>query len=715
VTCEGHRGWLMVRPLAGVVLIAVIIYLLAVLGFEEREATGLVFYVSPQGDDTWSGKLPSQSARGTDGPFATLERARQAVREVISQNLTRDVRVVLRGGTYYLPEGFLLGPEDSGTADHSITYEAYPAEEVHLIGGMPIRNWSRYKGRIWQCEIPGGKEPLQLFENGWRVQMARTPKSGYYHIMGPVRGSERSAFRYVETDFDPEGWDISDGKVFIWQGHDWFSQEKNIKAIDREEHTVTMSSTSGYAMTSGNRYFIKNILSLLTLPGECQIAWSSGKIYCMPSHEPISSQTMVISTARNVIDVEGSWDNPVTNVHFKGLNLGISNEDVVRLANVENCSVRFCKVENGGTNGVLILNHAQRVVIYGNLIRYNGQHGVSLVGLPLGREDVNHDNVVENNHIHHCGRLVGHGYGVRIYQSGHNRIIHNEIHDMPRYGTTIKGLRYQVLRAQVRNVTWENHWDFLHSRNNLIAYNNIYRVNLDSQDTGAMESWGPGRDNVYDHNLIHDVGNFKFGLQSGMYLDDATDYFNVTNNIIYGVHGAGGDQCIFAKGIGNRIENNILVVAAGNSAAIRNMEMGGEKCQGHVYLRNIFYFESRDGDVYGFVNWNDSRVAASDYNVFWKPAGRLSVSGGPADGSFDKWLKTLDHKFDQHSINGDPMFTDPRQRDYHLQPGSPALKVGFKDIDTSGIGLEGDFPLRLRETFDELYRIPAGLVWKRDQ
>ena len=140
-------------------------------------------------------------------------------------------------------------------------------------------------------------------------------------------------------------------------------------------------------------------------------------------------------------------------------------------------------------------------MIYGNLIKLNGLHGVSISGLGFGGGDVNHHDLVEDNHIHHCGRLVGHGYGVRIWQSGYNRILHNDIHHMPRYGTTIKGLRYQVLRSQVEGVTWENRHDFLHSRNNLIAYNYIHHVNEDSQDTGAMGSWGPGRDNEYDQNV----------------------------------------------------------------------------------------------------------------------------------------------------------------------------------------------------------------------
>ena len=72
--------------------------------------------------------------------------------------------------------------------------------------------------------------------------------------------------------------------------------------------------------------------------------------------------------------------------------------------------------------GVVATKAAQDIRVYGNLIRHNGHHGVSLEGLAPGQPDVNKSHLVENNHIHHCGRLVGHGYGVRISQSGHNKI-----------------------------------------------------------------------------------------------------------------------------------------------------------------------------------------------------------------------------------------------------------------------------------------------------
>src|SRR5262245_44797612 len=40
----------------------------------------LDFYISPHGDDNWSGRLPEPNSARTDGPLATLDQARLKVR-----------------------------------------------------------------------------------------------------------------------------------------------------------------------------------------------------------------------------------------------------------------------------------------------------------------------------------------------------------------------------------------------------------------------------------------------------------------------------------------------------------------------------------------------------------------------------------------------------------------------------------------------------------
>lgn len=66
------------------------------------------FYISTDGNDQWSGTLASPNNSQTDGPFATLERARDAVRELKSNNKASDITVLIRGGQYYLNKMFCL-------------------------------------------------------------------------------------------------------------------------------------------------------------------------------------------------------------------------------------------------------------------------------------------------------------------------------------------------------------------------------------------------------------------------------------------------------------------------------------------------------------------------------------------------------------------------------------------------------------------------------
>ena len=102
--------------------------------------------------------------------------------------------------------------------------------------------------------------------------------------------------------------------------------------------------------------------------------------------------------------------------------------------------------------------------------------------------------------------------------------------------------------------------------------------------------------------------------------------------------------------------------------------------------------------IYRFINWRDDRVKESDYNLFWKDKGPIFVTGAPSAGmgygELEEWKKILRNKYDQHSIVADPLFVDASQRDYRLQPGSPALALGFQDIDVGAIGLEDDYPSR---------------------
>jgi hypothetical protein len=93
-------------------------------------------YVSTAGKDKWSGRLAEPAADGTDGPVATLERARLQVAQLRRRQPGRDrpVLVSVRGGVYYLDQPLSFGPEDSGTERSPTIYKAFGDERPVLSG-----------------------------------------------------------------------------------------------------------------------------------------------------------------------------------------------------------------------------------------------------------------------------------------------------------------------------------------------------------------------------------------------------------------------------------------------------------------------------------------------------------------------------------------------------------------------------------------------------
>ncbi|MHC4195732.1 MAG: hypothetical protein ACYSQZ_07290, partial [Planctomycetota bacterium] len=131
------------------------------------------FVVSTTGDDNNPGTK--------EKPFSTIEKARDVVRREIAHGLKSNITVFLRGGKYQLEKPFVLGLEDSGNEQFSITYAAYPTETPVISGGRKITGWEKGQNNIWTTYIPEVKNGKwwfrQLFADGNRLTRARFPNN----------------------------------------------------------------------------------------------------------------------------------------------------------------------------------------------------------------------------------------------------------------------------------------------------------------------------------------------------------------------------------------------------------------------------------------------------------------------------------------------------------------------------------------------------------
>jgi len=205
---------------------------------------GIVLYVAPDGNDTWSGNLSSPKAGGTDGPFATFAGARDAIREIKRRDgIMKPITVFVCEGTYRVTEPIVFTPQDSGTERHPITYAAYPGHKPIVSGGRVITGF-RKKGDLWTVELPeveAGKWHFgALWVNGERRVVARTPNEGYLRTAGkapPVKdpetgeevSREKIAFKFKPGDIKP--WDgLND--ILVVAYHSWETSTHRIVSVD---------------------------------------------------------------------------------------------------------------------------------------------------------------------------------------------------------------------------------------------------------------------------------------------------------------------------------------------------------------------------------------------------------------------------------------------------------------------------------------------------
>ena len=533
------------------------IALVAGLGNNATGEATPTFYVAPGGSDANAGSQPA--------PFATLDRARQAVRGLTSA-MTNDLVVAIAPGEYFVTNTVVFTELDSGQNGFEVIYrcEGEPGS-ARFMGGEKVNGWSPPTNGISVASVAGPAFHT-LYENGRRARKARTPNLAYtnafpmaqaaYLRAAGVNGS-RTNLTYNNGDLDPAGWDLSGAQVMLWSGgnYAWFTDTVPITSINTNTRTITLAQNTRYPIyqnSKGSRYFVQGVLALLDEPGEFHYDEAAGRLYYHPMDGDIAVQEIIIPRVRRILSFEGaSESNRVSHVRFEGLRLEVTdftawfrhahpgNGDsgeghlypqydrqmnlpqhrtgTVCLENTDSLVFDRCVLRNSGYSAFYWFGWNQSNTVQRCWISHCGHSGLYLEGRYPGEGDVLRGNRVTNNLIHDVGELVGSGAGVNLMNCSSNEVASSDI-----YNST----RYAVVFDSYVGITNADKY----TRGNWMHHLRIHDCNQDSGDTAPVYSWGTSTATPYNQNrveqtLIDDTWahpSMPDIIPNGIFMDDET-------------------------------------------------------------------------------------------------------------------------------------------------------------------------------------------------
>jgi hypothetical protein len=653
------------------------------------------FHVSPVGNDLNPGSESS--------PFATLERARDAIRQVKKEDGLPDggITVWIHEGTYPREASFALTEEDSGSPQSPIIYRSVPGEEVCLTGSRelpaslfgPVQDTAtlgrldpdsrkgvlcvslKALGITAYGEFPDQFEsaPLlpELFFNGERMTLARWPNNGWVEIpkvliSGPApwrnhASDQPGSFEYLGDR--PERW-VNAPAVWLhgYWCFDWSSETIKVKTIDVKERRITLAKSHVYGIGEGNkgprRYYAVNLLEELDEPGEYYLDRENGELAFWPA-SPIESGHTALSilTSPVISSTDASY------ITLSGLVVETCAGEGILMKGGRGNRIAACEVRNTGHAGIVVEGGDKHTVAACD-IQDTGTAGLRISGgdrktlAPCGHE-------VINNHIWRVSRRQRtHAHHIEMGGVG-IRVAHNLLHDVPHQAIMLGG------------------------NDHLIELNEIHHTGMETDDCGSfyMGRNPSDRGTVIRHNFWHDIGSALTHGSCAVYFDDGAGGQTVYGNVFYRAAGGSFGAVFVHAGHDNNVTNNVFVEC---KRAIRQVPwvdtswkewLDGDLWQGRL-LKEVDItqppFLTRYPELAGFME--------SDKRPRLNHASRnVAVQCGPfIEGAWEEENNFI--------TETDPGFVNAAALDFQLRDDSEVFQKvpGFERIPFEQIGLVRD-------------------------
>jgi parallel beta-helix repeat protein len=528
-----------------------------------------IFYVSPNGKDSWSGRHPEPNPGLTDGPFASIDRARDAARASGGQST-----IALEGGDYYLAQPIVFDSRDKGLV---ITARCGQAPVLH--GGPRVSDWTSQTAGSWTAPLKLLPDEAvgDLFVNGVRQTLARFPNA-------PADGDTRKGWLFAakcdppidqwegNTRFCYHAGDLPTLKETaglvahivggFQPGSQWGSDTLPVVSLDTTTRTLQTKGTSYFFTAEGSRYFLAGAKDLLDAPGEWWYDAAAGRLDYIPSDGQLPRSTVVAGVLPTFFRLEGADDMTVSGLELRdGAPQGSGKFytdtrgfGAIRLEHADRVRLLGNLIENVGVG--IHVTESSDVLIAGNTIGDVAGNGV-YVGTTYGSFGQSNDAKIFSNHIHDIGKVYFETAGI-WFQAGEDMwIANNVIENTAQFGIAGGSL-------------WGTQ-DAVHGA--IIEHNIVRNANQQTADGGAIKLMGEQADLLNSsirYNLVTGTGHLMNRADGTFWPPGYENINEWPSPISWAIYTDG-------KASGVRIEGNILsdnVCAIGINGGWNNFVTG---------------------------------------------------------------------------------------------------------------------------------------------
>jgi regulation of enolase protein 1 (concanavalin A-like superfamily) len=540
------------------------------------------FYVSPKGSDAWSGKLAEPNKNGTDGPFATIAKAKEAVRllkltvykpkkKAVDPRFKgtphllgtgRDILVLIRGGVYSLDKGLEFTAADGGERvetdlptgafeyhelkDYYVTYAAYPGEKAIISGGEKITGWTKENNGAWKASIQ--KEGINdLYANGKRLTLARTPNSGFFY----TEGQPTDSFSFQFKTGDLKSWnDIETNRIHMTVR--WSGIHTSMARVDEKNNTAYLASSAPDMLIVPPKYYVENLAALMDTTNEWFYNKKNNTIHFIPSEEIKDPNLSEVSFPKlsNLLSASGTREKPIRNLRFYNLNFQntlAGGGGTVTFQYAKNCELLKNTIENVSQAAIHFGIGSYHNLISRNIINDSKGSGIIVAGEPKPEnwEDVVSDNTISFNKITNVEIAAT---GISTYNAIRSTVSNNYINNVGSYGITLG--------------SWPN-IEETSDGSHLAEFNHVSFTNMKRDDEGGIAVYGLSPGSVVRNNLIHDVHPAETNENVALFFQNMSSGWKVYDNTYYNLKQGEMKLCACYL-VDNFYENNIVVESPKN-------------------------------------------------------------------------------------------------------------------------------------------------------